>query len=524
MHQFKSFLPSSFLLSALVTVAALVGCTSPEVPQTVVPQATPDIDATVAVSIERTTTAAAALESTIDAAIIATRTAEQESAPPAERFSVLPTPTTVKPVPSPTATTVPTPTVSPTAVPVPTAIPTAVPTPTAAPTAVPTTVPTTVPTPTTVPSATPIPTQRVLSLSDLIDEVRGSVVQVITNRGIGSGVIIAIDDSGAATVLTNHHVIEGASTIEVVYAENSTFTAELMGADSTRDIAVLKICCNPAFVALQYSDQADVRLGESVVALGFPLGVNSLRVSQGIISGIQFSSSNDRHELQTDAAINPGNSGGPLLLMDGTIAGINTYGIRTSNSGVAVEGFGFAVSAKTIVSIAPALGSGEQVAVPTPTPHPSLTDGVLTNNGFEITPPNGWGISINDDGVVVWDELVGSYLRVTKSWVGAEYGVTWQFRSDWVIVAADGWSEFVIEKEQTIYRTSASHGGQVEGHEFDIRFVDTGEKYEGFTQWFVISGTLYQLDIVTPAKIWQLPEFAELRLELQRAAISFHPS
>ena len=354
--------------------------------------------------------------------------------------------------------------------------------------------------------------------------MRDSVVKIVTNRGLGSGVIVGTDSSGAATILTNDHVIDQATAIEVVYAEQSTFAATLLGTDTLRDIAVLRICCSLAFKALNYSNEDDIRLGEAVVALGFPLGVDSIRVSQGIISGIQFSALDDRHEIQTDAAINPGNSGGPLLLMDGTIVGINTYGIRISNSGVPVEGFGFAVSSQTIANIAPLLGSGEQVAVPTPTPHPSLIAGVLTKNGFVITPPKGWQISINDDGVVLWDELVGSSIRVTKSWVGAEYNVTREFRADWTIVPAEGWSDFVIESEQTIFRTSAIHGGQIEGHEFDIRFTDDDVLYEAFTHWFVISGWLYQLELITPATIWQLPEFSELRLELQFASISFHPS
>ena len=523
------FLPSYFLLSALVLVTALVGCTSTAVSPTVVPQATTDIDATVAVSIERTTTASAALESTIDAAISATRTAEQESAPSAEEINVLPSPTAVKPVLSPTSTTVPTPVSVLTAVPIPTATPTAVPNPTAIPTAVPapTAIPTTVPTPTSVPSATPTPTPRVLSLSELIDEVRSSVVQVITNRGLGSGVIIATDDLGAATVLTNHHVIEEASTLDVVYEEQSTFSAELLGTDSARDIAVLRICCNPSFSALEYSSQADVKLGESVVTLGFPLGVDSLRVSQGIISGLQFSSSNDRQEIQTDAAINPGNSGGPLLLMDGTIAGISTYHIRESRSGAAVEGFGFAVSSATIASVVPSLATGSQVAAPTPTPHPSSNNGVFTTlNGSHITPPEGWGVEVKDDGILLWDKLAGSTLQVTESFIGDadKYGNNASvYRQDWVIIPAADWTDFTIEKEQMIFRSRWQSDELLTGHEFDYRFEWDGVAYEAFTHWFITGSLLFQVDLQTPATIWQLPEYAELRAELQNASISFQP-
>ena len=351
-------------------------------------------------------------------------------------------------------------------------------------------------------------------------------MQVITNRGLGSGVIISTDDSGVATVLTNHHVIEGATKIDIVFEENSTFTAELLGTDSTRDIAILRICCNPSFAALEYSNPADVKLGESVVALGFPLGVNSLRVSQGIISGLLFSSSNDRKEIQTDVAINPGNSGGPLLLMNGTIAGINTYVIRESDSGVAVEGFGFAVSSATIANVAPFLTASSQVAVPTPTPHPSSNNGVFTTttSGSHLTPPEGWGIEIKDDGILIWDRLAGSTLRVTESVVDGIYSNSGTvYRENWTIVAAEGWTDFVVEKEETIYRTRWESGDLLEGHEFKFKFTEDGVAYEAFTHWFIVGSMKFQVDLQTPATIWHLPEYADLRAELQYASISFHP-
>jgi len=338
-------------------------------------------------------------------------------------------------------------------------------------------------------------------------------------------VIIAIDDSGAATVLTNHHVIEEASTIDVVHEENSTFAAELLGIDSTRDIAVLRICCNPSFAALEYSSQADVNLGESVVALGFPLGVDSLRVSQGIISGLQFNTPKDRQEIQTDAVINPGNSGGPLLLMNGTIVGINTYGIRESTSGVAVEGFGFAVSSATIARIAPLLATNSQVALPTPTPHPSIVDGIVTTTfGGRITPPEGWSIEIQDDGILLWDRLAGLTLRVTESRLDRAYGNSGNlYRKSWTILAAEGWTDFTIEKEETIYRTRWQSGQLLDGHEFKYRFTSDGVTYEAITHWFISGMLKFQIDLQTPSTIVQVPEYQQLRLELQLASASFHP-
>jgi hypothetical protein len=212
--------------------------------------------------------------------------------------------------------------------------------------------------------------------------------------------------------------------------------------------------------------------------------------------------------------------------MNGTIAGINTYGIRESNSGVAVEGFGFAVSAVTIAGIAPFLATNTQIVALTPTPHPSIINGVFTTTTFgsHITPPEGWGIEVKDDGILMWDRLAGSTLRVTESVVDRIYlnsGTV--YRESWIIVAAEGWTDFVIEKEETIYRTRWQSGQQLEGHEFQFRFKSDGVAYDAFTHWFILGARKFQIDLQTPTTIWQLPEFEEIRLELQRASASFHP-
>ena len=518
------------LVAVALTVVVIGGCSTQTLESTSQPLPTTDIDATVQIAIQQTAVAEDALESAVAAAVKSTREADTSQAASAT-LSAAAVPTSA---PTPTSTSIPAhklpaaPTAVPASTPLPTAIP-VTPTPTTLPTPFPTPVPTATHTavpivvPTTVPTV--VPTARIFSLAELVDEVRDSVVQVVTDRGKGSGVIIESDSSGGALILTNQHVIDRASTIEVVHLELTTYLAVLVGVDALRDLAVLRICCDATFAPLEFSNPDDVQLGSSVAALGFPLGVESIRVSQGIISGELFNPESDRQELQTDAAINPGNSGGPLLLLDGTIAGINTYGVRTSSGGVPVEGFGFAIASETLAAVVPSLTAGHQVVAPTPTPHPYLSAGKYTDPdyGFDITPPPGWAIEITAEGVMIWDENVGTSVQVSGSFEGDEYYQTSLFTADWTVMQSEGWSDFLIEKEQVIYRTVSGGETIIAGHEFDTKFTYDEAQIEAFTHWFIVAGWLYQVDLQTPAEIWQLPEYSDLRFEQQMAFISFHP-
>lgn len=160
--------------------------------------------------------------------------------------------------------------------------------------------------------------------------------------GAGSGVIISAD----GYIVTNNHVIEGATSI-VVYLEDGTeYTATLVGRDSQTDIAVLKIEANnlPAAVL---GNSNDLRVGDIAVAVGNPLGELQGTVTQGIISALnrEVTFQNDdgttstMNLLQTDAAINKGNSGGALVNAQGQLIGI----VNAKNQGVGIEGLGFAI-------------------------------------------------------------------------------------------------------------------------------------------------------------------------------------
>ncbi len=162
--------------------------------------------------------------------------------------------------------------------------------------------------------------------------------------GLGSGVIVR-HDNGAAYILTNHHVIDGADEIEAVLFDGRSFDARVIGSDARLDLALLEITADERIPVATLGDSSDLHVGDWVLAMGNPLGFEST-VTAGIISALgrrpdPTSPITDYTDyIQTDAAINPGNSGGPLVSADGEVIGINTW--IASRSGGSV-GLGFAI-------------------------------------------------------------------------------------------------------------------------------------------------------------------------------------
>jgi len=159
-------------------------------------------------------------------------------------------------------------------------------------------------------------------------------------RGGGSGVIVDADNG---YILTNHHVVENASSIRITLLDNRTLEGEVVGTDPLTDIAVLKVSGNH-LQALEIADSSEAQVGDFVVAIGNPFGLQHT-VTSGIISALGRSGLNpENYEdfIQTDAAINMGNSGGALINLRGELLGINSAII--SNSGGSV-GIGFAIPA-----------------------------------------------------------------------------------------------------------------------------------------------------------------------------------
>ncbi len=176
-------------------------------------------------------------------------------------------------------------------------------------------------------------------------------------RSLGSGVIV--DHTGV--IVTNHHVIDGATEVKVALSNRTEFEADVVLDDEKTDLAILKVRdLKGDLPHLEFADSDDTQVGDLVLAIGNPFGVGQT-VTSGIVSAVartQVGASDYSYFIQTDAAINPGNSGGALVDMQGKLVGINSS-IYTRSGGS--NGIGFAIPANMVKLVADAAISGEKV-------------------------------------------------------------------------------------------------------------------------------------------------------------------
>lgn len=195
----------------------------------------------------------------------------------------------------------------------------------------------------------------------------GSETSQEVESGTGSGVIYQVTDD-ALYIVTNNHVIEDATKIEVTLFNEEVVSAELVGTDSLTDIAVLTVSGSYDIKPLSFGDSDSLRTGDEVIAIGNPLGLDLYgTVTQGIVSAvnrtIDVSTSAGTWEMnviQTDAAINPGNSGGALINSAGQLVGINSMKIFDDE----VEGLGFAIPSNDVKTIVEELTKNGQIVRP----------------------------------------------------------------------------------------------------------------------------------------------------------------
>lgn len=233
-------------------------------------------------------------------------------------------------------------------------------------------------------------------ITDAVDKVEGAVVSVINMQernmdtiegifgtsessaqeselqtaGEGSGVIYKTDGD-SSYVVTNNHVIAGSDAVEVLLKDGTKVEAELVGADTWTDLAVLKMPSENVTTVAEFGDSDILNVGEPAIAIGSPLGTNyASSVTSGIISAKNRSVPTDidgdgsvdweMTAIQTDAAINPGNSGGPLVNIAGQVIGINSMKISSDT----VEGMGFAIPSNDVINIIAELEANGEVIRP----------------------------------------------------------------------------------------------------------------------------------------------------------------
>lgn len=210
-----------------------------------------------------------------------------------------------------------------------------------------------------------VPQEGGLSLQAIYEKAIPSVVSISCTLDNGSSTGTGVVLSSDGYLVTNAHVVSGARQIKILFTDGKTLEAQIVGQDKISDLAVLQVEATD-LIAAEFGDSSVLRVGDSVAAIGDPLGIE-LRgsLTNGIISAINRDISTGGRTMtliQTNAALNSGNSGGPLLNCYGQVIGINTLKIGDYMSAAGVEGLGFAIPSSTVKEIAEQLLTNGYVA------------------------------------------------------------------------------------------------------------------------------------------------------------------
>ena len=242
-------------------------------------------------------------------------------------------------------------------------------------------------------------------IASTVKKVYDSVVMIKNYKGSslsgsGSGFVYKVDDN-YGYIMTNQHVIEDATKITVVMASNEEVDGTILGGDKYLDIAVVRIPVNKVISVAKIGTSDDLELGETVVAIGTPVGENYYNtITGGYISGldrkvtvsVETKSDWVQDVIQVDASINPGNSGGALVNVNGEVIGITSMKLVNSS----IEGMGFAIKIDDAMKHVDALEKGEKIERPyLGITHANVTDKYVLNN---------YGISVDDSieyGIVI---------------------------------------------------------------------------------------------------------------------------
>ncbi len=292
----------------------------------------------------------------------------------------------------------------------------------------------------------------VVGVTVSVDQAVGGQAAQSQEYGYGTGFII----SQNGYIVTNNHVVDGSDSVKVTLIDGSEYDAQVVGVDASTDLAVLKIDAQGLTVA-SFGDSSELKVGETVVAIGNPLGSNLAgSVTAGIVSAkdrVISTNGYTQKYIQTDAAINPGNSGGPLVNIEGQVIGINT--LKTYLAGyddygvpIGTEGIGFAIPTKTALPIIEQLmetGSVERPGI-------GISCLVDVTNAFN---PEG-----SPDGVTVAEVVQGSPAEEANLMVGD------------IILSIDGVQTLTVEALTDELQKHAV------GDEVEINVWRDGEEYK----------------------------------------------
>lgn len=474
-----------------LTIVVITACQSTPSPNG------PDIQATVAAAVQTALPAQTPLASVNVQATIAADVRATVQALFTPTASSAANNATLEPSPTPRLTRTPRPTA----------------TPTAAPQATSTAVP--------VDTATPLPTATP-TLSQLIERIEPSVVQIVTSAGKGSGFVVGEE----GWIVTNAHVVSGFARVSVLTQGDSEAIGVVIGVDETLDLAVIQVS-DGDLLPLQFADSTAVSVGDDVAAIGFPLGSilgDSASVTKGVVSakrerdGLSY--------LQTDAAINPGNSGGPLIDTRGRVVGINTSRVEAV-LGRSVQGIGLAIASDQIELALPALMSGELAPeVSSSEAADPLSGGrifVSQENWYSVRLPAGWLLNDDDpDQVFVTSGEDGGVVWISVERIEPDIGHSLEALLDSGSMPSPDprWTDWSIESERRIQAVSGLP--QFEAQEFVHTFTDqNGVRGKGRLLWYVIGEQLFALDALSTLEIWDGE--TSVRSDMLGVQASFNP-
>ena len=186
----------------------------------------------------------------------------------------------------------------------------------------------------------------------VVQRVSPSVVQIQDSQGLGSGIVF--DNKG--DIVTNAHVVDGATSFQVTFADGKSEPATLVASYPPEDVAVIRVQGSEALQPATFANSSKIQVGDIVLAIGSPLGLSS-SVTEGIVSALRTGIPEGNgvtlpSAIQTSAAINPGNSGGALVDLNGDVVGIPTLAAIDPELGGSAPGIGFAIPSNTVTDLA----------------------------------------------------------------------------------------------------------------------------------------------------------------------------